>query len=248
MFVLTGDTHIGKVRKSNQDRFAISETGRAPAFLVLCDGMGGENGGGVAAQTTVDFVSDMLRRDLRPGLGESSLRGIVKSAVAGANALVFDAAKNNPSLTGMGTTLVVAVFVEGHVFVATVGDSRAYHRAADGEVRQLTKDHTVVQMLLDMGDITEEEALVHPERHYITRAVGVAPTVEADMLEHEFSPGDSVLLCSDGLYNYYVPGALGERMAQAAAGGDASLLIGPALDAGGGDNITAVLAYWPVDD
>lgn len=247
MFLLFGGTDTGLVRKANQDRFAFHRVSDLFGYAVLCDGMGGQNGGSVASQTAIDFVAATLLRDLRPDMGEVALRAVMNTAVAGANALVFDAATTDPNLAGMGTTLIVAVFTPGHVFVSYVGDSRVYHLGGDGAETQLTRDHTVVQLLLDIGEIDPEEAQHHPKRHYITRAVGVAPTVDADFLEHPFAPGDTVLLCSDGLYNYYEENTLAELLRQSVAAGSVDNLIGLANERGGGDNITAVVAYWEPD-
>lgn len=241
MLSIYAGSDTGRVRKSNQDCYDYKILGKELAFAVLCDGMGGQNGGQLAAQKATDFVTEMLSRDLRPGMAETSLRSIVLSAVAGANALVYDISRKNAELAGMGTTLIAAVFDGGHVFVAYVGDSRAYHLSAAGEETQLTKDHTVVQMLLDIGEIDREEAQRHPKRHYITRAVGVASTVEADFLEHPLEPGDTILLCSDGLYHYVEAGSLAGHLRESLAAKSVDNLIALANQAGGSDNITAVV-------
>lgn len=238
----------GRVRKTNQDCYDYKILGEELAFAVLCDGMGGQNGGQLAAEKATGFVTEMLARDLRPGMAESSLRSVVLSAIAGANALVYDISCKDAELAGMGTTLIVAVFDAGHVYVAYVGDSRAYHLSASGEETQLTRDHTVVQMLLDIGEIDREEAQRHPKRHYITRAVGVASTVEADFLEHPIQPGDMILLCSDGLYHYVESGSLAGLLQESVAAKSVDNLIALANQAGGADNITAVVMCWESGD
>jgi protein phosphatase len=202
--------------------------------------MGGPAGGHVASQTAADFVKDMLERDLKPDMPEQSLRAVMLSAAAGANAMVYDAAKKDPELAGMGTTMILAVFSGEHIFAAHAGDSRIY-RIEDGKAVRLTKDHTVVQMLLDIGEITEEEAKDHPKRHFITRAVGVGPAVDADFSEYPFLPGAPILICSDGLYNYVEEDTLPGLVARALGEKSAAPLIDLANEGGGGDNITAVI-------
>lgn len=236
-----GGTDTGLVRASNQDRYEYQVLSDRFGFAVVCDGMGGQNGGNVASEITTRFVSDMLRRDLREDMQEASLRGVMESAVAGANALVHEAAVNDPALEGMGTTLVVAVFRGDTVYVTYVGDSRAYAVSPTREL-QLTKDHTVVQMLLDIGEISEEDAQVHPKRHYITRAVGVAATVEADFLAHTLAPDELVLICSDGLYHYLAAGTLYALLHRCVREQSAGCLIDLAKECGGADNVTVVVA------
>lgn len=242
MFVICGGTDAGLVRKTNQDRYAYGALSEPLAYAVVCDGMGGQKGGSVAAEEATKHLADVLARDLRPDMGEASLKNVMMTAVAGANALVYQMAAENPELAGMGTTLIASVFTPEHLFVAYVGDSRAYHLSADGHLSQLTKDHTVVQMLLDLGEISEEEAKIHPKRHYITRAVGVGSTVDADFLEHPLQPEDVVLLCSDGLYQYLEGEPLEQLLRESIAQGSVDNLIQLAREGGGGDNITAVVA------
>jgi len=236
-----GGTDTGLVRQSNQDQFEFRVLSDRLGFAVVCDGMGGQNGGNVASEMTTRFVCDMLGRDLSEDMSEVSLRGVISAAVSGANALVYDMAVSNPDLEGMGTTLIIAVLQGSQLYVAFVGDSRVYTASPTREL-QLTKDHTVVQMLLDIGEISPEDAESHPKRHYITRAVGVAPTVNADFLVHTLAPDELVLLCSDGLYHYLEAGALYAALHQCVREKSADSLIQLAKDRGGADNITVVVA------
>ena len=245
MITVYGGTDAGLVRKTNQDSYACKVLGELLVYAVLCDGMGGDSGH-IASQTVTRFVDETLARDLKPDMSEVSLKSVMMSAAAGANALVYDAVQKDPNLAGIGTTLVIAVVLGERVFVTYVGDSRVYYLSGFEE-QQLTKDHTVVQVLLDIGEISEDEAQTHPKRHYITRAVGVSPSVEADFIEHPFLQGDMLLLCSDGFYNY----AGAENMASPAfcvhlrksrkAGSVDNLIELAKKVGGGGDNITAVL-------
>jgi len=247
LITICGDTDIGLVRKTNQDSFSFKVLDEFLCYAVVCDGMGGTSGGHIASQTATAFVTKALERDLGPGMSGTSLKNVMMSAAAGANALVYSDSRENPELEGMGTTLVIAVVSGERVYVTYVGDSRVYYVNGYKESTQLTKDHTVVQMLVDLGEISPEEALTHPKRHFITRAVGVTPSVEADFADHHFLPGDSLLLCSDGLYGYVGPDQLTgrllhEHLAQCRRSGGAQTLIELAKAiGGGGDNITAVV-------
>jgi len=251
LITIYGGTDIGLVRKTNQDSYAYKVLGDLLACAVLCDGMGGDEGH-LAAQTATSFVEEVLSRDLKPKMSENSLKSVIMSAAIGANALVFEAVQQNVELEGIGTTLTIAVVFGDSVFIAYVGDSRVYHLHG-GQEQQLTKDHTVVQMLLDIGEISQEEVETHPKRHLITRAVGVSASVEVDFVEHPFGPGDMLLLCSDGLYNY----AGAENMAgpglyahlqESCKTGSVDNLINLAKNiGGGGDNITAVLICRQAD-
>ena len=251
MITIYGGTDTGLVRKNNQDSYAHKVLGELLAYAIVCDGMGGDEGH-VASQTATSFVDEILSRDLKPKMSETSMKNVMKSAAAGANALVFEAIQQNLELEGIGTTLTIAVVFGDSVFIAYVGDSRVYH--LDGaQEQQLTKDHTVVQMLLDIGEISPEEAEKHPKRHFITRAVGVSASVDVDFVEHPFAPGDMLLLCSDGLYNYAGtenmagPG-LYAHLQESCKNGSVDNLINLAKNiGGGGDNITAVLICREAD-
>jgi len=210
------------------------------AFGILCDGLGGENGGEIASQTAVQFTADMLKRELKEDMSELSLRSVLSSAIAGANAIIFDKASKDESLAGMSTTMLIAVHMGGLLYVASVGDSRVYIVGPE-QRRQLTKDHTVVQMLVDIGEISEEDAKVHPKRHYVTRAVGASGKVEADFFVESLGQGEIALLCSDGLYPYMDPGITYDLLRKCVSEISAKPLIDYALQSGTTDNITAVV-------
>lgn len=241
MRILIGGTDTGMVREINQDRYAVMTLSDSLAFAVLCDGMGGENGGHIASKIAVDHALEALRRDLAEDMSEGSLRSVMVSAVTSANAMVHDAALKDSSLVGMGTTMIVAVFSAGTMYVASVGDSRVYCISPQQE-RQISHDHTVVQMLVDIGEITEEDAIHHPKRHFITRAVGVNEAIDVDFAVQLLAEDDIVLICSDGLYNYLTPGGFYPLLEQCLREGSVDCLISLANAAGGSDNITAVVA------
>lgn len=234
-----GATDKGLVREVNQDSFAHAQLADRLLYAVLCDGMGGENAGNVASELTVRDVGRELSAAL-PSAAPDRVESVIRAAVTHANMVVHKAAAASSDLRGMGTTVVVLVAMGSQVWIGHAGDSRAY-LLRDGELTQLTHDHTVVQMLMENGEITQAEALVHPQRHYITRAVGVDRSIQTELVQLQLQPGDSILLCSDGLYNYAAPERFPGLMHRALAEGRADCFIAEALAGGGGDNITAVL-------
>lgn len=235
-----GATDIGLVRTSNQDIFRIGRISDDLVFAVLCDGMGGEKGGNIASSLAAEYASAALYRELSGEPGELTVRSVLMSAVAGANALVYDAATKDGALSGMGTTMILSVFFRDTLYIACVGDSRVYCVSPDGQL-QLTRDHTVVQMLVDIGEITPEDAKTHPKRHFITRAVGVGSNVEADFIVRELMPDDVVLMCSDGLYGYLQQETLYGLLKLCLDQKSAEPLIELAKSGGGADNITAIV-------
>jgi protein phosphatase len=236
---MAADTDVGRDRKNNQDVF---HTGSLTdgAYIVVCDGMGGEQGGGVASQIAAKTFSSVVEASFMPAMGEMSVRRVLQSAAQTANAAVRDAAVADIELARMGTTLVAVIVLYGAAHFAHVGDSRAY-LLRDGYLTQLTVDHTVVQMLIDRGDISLQDADKHPQRHYITRAVGVADKVRADVFSIDLEPDDVLLLCSDGLYNFMSHEELCALTREGAAQRSVRELIARANKIGGGDNITAAL-------
>ena len=235
-----GDTHIGEVRLSNQDSFRYRIISPDLLYAVVCDGMGGESGGQVASQTAVEIIGNMLGRDIKPGIGLGEIKPVLECAVAGANAAVHDMARRKPELKGMGTTIVAVVVLGRTAAILSAGDSRAY-RYSQGRVDQLTRDHTVVQLLLERGEITPEEAKTHPQRHYITRALGIEPALATDYMEYTLQEGELLLICSDGLYNCVSDRQLPSLLEECGRLGSVGPLIDAANRGGGGDNITAVV-------
>jgi protein phosphatase len=195
-----GITDKGLVRAQNQDAFflhVLHEDNQA--VLVVCDGMGGAKAGEVASETAVDAFVEETRRALRPGMDAPALGRLLTAAVARANDAVFSRAADE-AYAGMGTTLVAALVSGWRVAVANVGDSRAYRIGPQGIVR-VTRDHSLVEDLLSQGNLTYEEARSHPGKNLITRALGTDAHVDCDLFSLEVSPGESILLCSDGLTN-----------------------------------------------
>ena len=192
-------TDKGITRAQNQDAYyCYCDPEKKLALNIVCDGMGGANAGNVASQLATQLFVDELNQSyssLCTDIGD-----LLQNALRRVNRLVFEKSIESSELRGMGTTLVASVVVDNQVTVINVGDSRAY-RISGSTITQITKDHSVVEELIDLGDITREEAKRHPSRNLITRAVGTAPIVESDIFRLAVQDGDAILLCSDGLSN-----------------------------------------------
>lgn len=232
-------TDIGRVRRSNQDSYTVGELPGGVAYGVICDGMGGANGGNIASATAVKTVSEQITAAWRPGMGPNSIINLLKSAVAAANINVFDMSKSVEALSGMGTTIVVVLITDGTAHVVHAGDSRAYHMQGS-KLTQITRDHSIVQNLVEQGQLTEREAREHPRRNVITRALGVAEALDVDYNEIPLEEGDGILLCTDGLSGF-VEQADMERVLHTVPFAEApDRLVELANENGGGDNITVV--------
>ncbi len=233
-------THTGLVRSSNQDALSYGTYGDGSVWAVVCDGMGGANGGEVAGTTAVEIIGERLERDCNTGMKAHSVRKLLQSAVLSANIEIYDKAQRTIELAGMGTTVVIAIVSDGCVYTAHAGDSRAY-KLSGGKPIQLTVDHSMVQEMVQLGQITEEQARNHPRKNVITRALGVYSTVELDFTESAFDSGDMLLLCSDGLTNYVDDSELMRLAAETPVEQLADKYIETACQNGGGDNVTAVI-------
>lgn len=234
-----GATDKGLQRHSNQDCFAYHKFSSTVAFAVVCDGMGGANAGNVASKLAVDTISNYLKTSYQPNLSPKALENLLRSAVLSANIAVYEKAQKSGELKGMGTTAVLVFIKDDLLLIAHVGDSRVYSYN-DNNLSQLTIDHSMVQSLVDIGQITKEEALVHPKKNIITRALGVNSVVAVDLNVFDFNSDSVILLCSDGLSNYVEENKLIEELSKV----DSLIvnrLIDDANNGGGGDNITAVV-------
>jgi protein phosphatase len=222
-------TDVGRQRRSNED----SSFASGPVFLVA-DGMGGAQAGEVASQMVVEAFNEGLPED---GTPEERLAVVVQRA----NRHIHARSHSDAASAGMGTTVTAAYLDEDSVALAHVGDSRAY-LLRDGELSRLTEDHSLVEELLRGGKLTEEEALEHPQRSVITRALGIEPIVEIDTWTYPLRPGDVVLLCSDGLTSMLSEQRVQQLLVETRDLGEAGdRLIAEANAAGGRDNITVVL-------
>ena len=235
-----GKTDVGLRRHENQDTFAV-EQGEKLLIAVVCDGMGGAEGGQIASSLAVETFMKEIRALLRADMTAGQLRELASFCVAKANTAVYQRALQEPAYQGMGTTLVSAVAGERDAVICNIGDSRAY-LIHNGEMMRITHDHSVVQTLVENGDITAEEARTHPNRNLITRALGPDETTLCDAFDVSFAHGDKILLCTDGL----VVTATDEEIcrivcADKRAEEKLDDLIALAKAQGAPDNVTAVL-------
>lgn len=231
----------GRARSNNEDSVALDNE---VALAVLADGMGGYNAGEVASNMATSFIRTELGRWLREAQSHASdaeVRRAMDICVDNANRAIFNAANSNPQYAGMGTTLVVAVFRDTRLLVGHVGDSRAY-RLRGGRLQQITRDHSLLQEQIDAGLITPEQAAFSANKNLVTRAVGVEDTVLLETHQHEVMPGDTYLMCSDGLSDMLDDASIGQVLqAHDSLPAACKALIDAANDAGGKDNISVVL-------
>ena len=241
-------TDTGKVRDHNEDAIGTNDE---IGLLVLADGMGGYNAGEVASGIAVQIVGELAaegaQREEREGIDPHSglMRQsiVLRDAVYRANKIIYQTAKSQTHCEGMGTTIVAGMFYDNKVSIAHVGDSRAY-RLRGGQFEQITADHSLLQELVDRGFYSQEEAQRSTNRNYVTRALGVEPTVEVEVTEHEVLPDDIYLLCSDGLCDMVEDEDIHLTISTFNASLDVvgQQLVDLANDHGGRDNISVMLA------
>ena len=240
MVEVFGLSDVGCIRELNEDCYCICGFGdnSERGFCILADGMGGHNAGEVASQNAVKLIAEEMNRLLESG--EKGIPGQLSRAVSAANTGVYTMASENPIHRGMGTTVVTAFIDYGTAYVANVGDSRAY-AVRDDEIVQITTDHSVVSELVMRGTITKEEARLHPQRNIITRAVGTDKSVRTYIFEYNYSPGDVMIICSDGLSTMLDDNRILEIIKSKKTSEDTvNSLIAAAKDEGGLDNITVI--------
>ena len=242
MMHVWGVTDIGLVRKENQDAYLVRErTESGHTICVVCDGMGGAAGGQLASKIATETFTSELEKVLTQEMTSEQLIAASSYAVALANEAIEAAACEKEEYQNMGTTLVAAVSYEDGVVVTNVGDSRAYHITPNG-ITRISKDHSLVERMVDLGNITAEEARHHPNRNLITRALGPDPVAECDGYITPLLPGEFLLLCTDGLIDTVTDQ---EMLFEVIHGGgiDSCLerLMEIAKSQGAPDNVTAVL-------
>lgn len=237
-------TDIGRKREVNQDYvFATDETiGNLPNLLVVADGMGGHRAGDFASKFTVEVLAEEVQN-----CKETHPEAILGNAIQAANERLLEEAEKDNRLEGMGTTLVAATILDHVLYFANVGDSRLY--LINKEIRQLSKDHSMVEEMVRLGGLTEEEAKHHPDKNIITRAIGVKQKVEPDFFEYRLKGGDIILMCSDGLTNMVDDDEIFQIVKSARDIVEAvESLIQRANENGGSDNIGVVLAQPYADE
>lgn len=230
-------TDIGAKRQTNQDYIfcSMQPVGSLPNLFIVADGMGGHKAGDLASRYTVEKFLDSVK-----GTEAENPISIIEEAVRYANLALMDKAKESIDYEGMGTTLVVATFIDKSLYIANVGDSRLY--IVNNEIQQITRDHSLVEEMINLGEIDRRNARTHEKKNIITRAIGVDSEVVADFFEVEYSKGDIILMCSDGLSNMIED----EDMKMIINEGNdvseiANKLIEVANNNGGKDNISVVL-------
>jgi protein phosphatase len=241
-------TDVGRVREHNEDTIGVDAD---IGLMVLADGMGGYNAGevasGLAVKTIMSLVKEAVDKqnldgvDAGSGLSRPSI--VLRDAIVRANKIIYQTAKTQPQCEGMGTTIVACIFADNKVSVAHVGDSRAYRLRAN-HFEQLTMDHSLLQELVDRGFYSQAEAARATNKNYVTRALGVEPTVDVEIHEHQVSKGDFYILCSDGLSDMVEDEDIHLTISTFSANLEtvAKQLIQLSNDNGGRDNVSLILA------
>ena len=231
-------TDVGQKRKMNQDYVFVSgePVGNLPNLFVVADGMGGHNAGDYASSHGVQTLVREIRND-----EDYNPVKVIRYAIETANTEILERARMDETLEGMGTTMVVCTVVGQYAYVANIGDSRLY--VVQDQIRQVTRDHSLVQEMVRMGEIAPEEARNHPKKNIITRALGAETSVDVDFFDLKLEPGDIILMCSDGLTNMVEDSKIEEivlnRDTDLREKGEA--LVKEANSNGGKDNIAIVL-------
>lgn len=233
-------TDIGRVRDSNEDQAMVVTNASGEVFLIVCDGMGGVSKGDLASKIAIDTLIDCFRKKKRSPFFNWDKIWITQSCKT-ANSLIYDQADKNPTYKGMGTTLVAALVSGQRLLVANIGDSRAY-LSTQNSFKQLTEDQTYVHFLVETGKIAPNEALTHPDRHVLMNALGIYPSLSLTLTRYSYH-GESLLLCSDGLYNLVQPKDIHAILStDERADQKVTSLVCQANANGGNDNIG--VAYW----
>ena len=237
-----GMSDRGIVRAENQDMFLVDALhDQNQAVIAVCDGMGGANAGNVASEIAINAFSEELKNALKPEMSITYMKNVAIAAVTEANARVYEKSNESKNFSGMGTTLVGALIDGSKAVIVNVGDSRAYLASSAG-IQKITKDHSLVEEMLMRGDITEEQARIHPNKNLITRALGAEPTIKVDSFVAMIKKNQYLLLCSDGLTNMLTDQEIqAEILNEARPEICCERLIKSAIERGGMDNITVIL-------
>ncbi|MBQ1678511.1 MAG: Stp1/IreP family PP2C-type Ser/Thr phosphatase [Oscillospiraceae bacterium] len=236
-----GLTDPGLVRTQNQDYYLLQKLGSHDLVAVVCDGMGGARSGNVASRLAAEVFTEEVKRGYRSGMSQEQADYLLRTAVSIANTAVYENGQLNPDMKGMGTTLVAVMMLGKRAYFANVGDSRGYLMNRQG-IQRVTVDHSLVELMVQRGELTSESAKSYPGKNFITRAVGTEQNVECDLYTAALRPGDCILLCSDGLTNHLADQELLFEVIHGVNKQDCcQRLLGIAKDRGAPDNVTAVL-------
>ncbi len=236
---VSAKSDVGVVRQNNQDFCLAGEFPDGATWALVCDGMGGANGGNIASETAAKTISEKLNFGYHVAMNDNSIKHLILSSVEAANATVFSRSRSDSTLAGMGTTVVLAIIKNDSLYIAHVGDSRIYIVTKDS-INQLTVDHSVVQLMIDRGEIRPDEAKDHPQKNVITRAIGVDAEIRIDFSQEVYNSGDIVLLCSDGLTNFVDEATILDICNTYDSYTLADALVDKANENGGGDNVTVI--------
>ncbi len=236
-----GLTDPGLVRTQNQDYYLLQRLGDQDLLAVVCDGMGGARSGNVASRLAAEVFTEEIKRGYRVGMTQEQADYLLRTAVSIANTAVFENAQLNEEMNGMGTTLVAVLTLGKRAYFANVGDSRGYLMNRQG-IQRVTVDHSLVELMVQRGELTSEQAKSYPGKNFITRAVGTEQTVECDLYTAALRQGDCILLCSDGLTNHLADQELLFEVIHGVRKQDCcQRLLGIAKERGAPDNVTVVL-------
>lgn len=238
--LFAGNSDIGRLRSENQDDYDFGIFDDGTSWAVVCDGMGGANGGQLASSMVVDIVSKKIKLCYNKSMSANSFEHIFHSSIVTANVCVHDRAYFDEELKGMGTTIVAAIVKDNVACIAHVGDSRIY-KISEDSIEQLTKDHSLAQEMLDSGQITAEQFENYPRKNIITRAVGVGERVDIDFNFVDLAENEALLLCSDGLSGLLSTEEILSIYNQTEFSSLADKYIEIANEKGGYDNITVVI-------
>lgn len=237
-----GKTDIGLKRSSNQDTLSLSTLPGGEILAIVCDGMGGAKAGNVASERAAEAITKFVNNSYRYNMDYYACESLLNNAISSANIEVYDISLNNPDYAGMGTTVVAAIVAKDFTVISHLGDSRAY--IVGEEITQITRDHSVVQSLVESGKLTPEEARVHPRKNVITKAVGIEENVRPENSECNLKPGEVLMLCTDGLTNYAELSVIKDIINNNPMESAVDMLISEANRNGGGDNITVLLVSF----
>lgn len=236
-----GISDPGMVRTENQDAFTMQQLKGENLLIMVCDGMGGARAGNIASALALDVFRDEILRGFKPSMKQEKIEALLHGAVELANKAVYEQSCSSEEYNGMGTTLVAAILCGETAYFVNVGDSRAYHIDEEG-IRRVTTDHSFVELMVQRGEITREEARTHPAKNLITRAIGTEQEVAGDTYCQALKQGEFLLLCSDGLSNMV---SEQEILFEVVHGSDKSdccqRLLEIAKNRGAPDNVTVVL-------
>ena len=237
---LTAHTDIGRVYEDNQDYYVAGRLTDDTCWMILCDGMGGMSEGAKASRMAAEYLQEQIERRLLDLITPESIKIFMLEAVRRCNEMVYNHSRSLGGSAAMGTTVVMAIVRGSLAQIVHAGDSRAYH-IKKREIRQITRDHSIVQELLDSGKITPEQAENHPNKNIITSALGIDSEMRVDYNEAKLAKGDMLLICSDGLSNMVSDEELYHTAHETDFYKSVQVMVEKAIAAGGYDNITVVL-------